>query len=209
MKILTVSDKEISLIYGSQIKQLFKDVDLALSCGDLSYYYLEYIVSSLDIPLYYVRGNHAIKTEYGFAGPREEPWGATDIHLKVIRDTKTNLLLSGIEGSLRYNLGDHQYSQFQMWMMVLLLVPGLIWNKLRHGRYLDIFITHAPPWGIHDANDCAHQGIKAFKWFIKTFQPTYHIHGHMHIYRPDAAMETRLGKTLILNTYGFRKLVLE
>lgn len=208
MKLLSVSDKEVPQIYNSKIKARFGDIDLALSCGDLSYYYLEYIISSLDIPLYYVRGNHAKDIEHGCAGPRTAPWGAINLHRKVIRDPKTKLLLAGIEGSLRYNRGDYQYTQSQMWLMVLGLVPALLWNRIHYGRYLDVFITHAPPWGIHDQDDPAHQGVKAFNWLINTFQPAYHLHGHIHIYTPGMVTETKVKRTKIINTFGYRKLIL-
>jgi Icc-related predicted phosphoesterase len=79
----------------------------------------------------------------------------------------------------------------------------LLLNRIKYNRYLDIFITHAPPWKIHDADDLPHQGIKAFRWFIETFQPRYHFHGHIHIYRPDTIRKTILGRTEILNTYGY------
>lgn len=208
MKLLTVSDKEVSRIYSPQIKRRFSDVDLAISSGDLSYYYLEYIISTLDIPLYYVRGNHAKAVEYGISSSRTEPWGAVDLHKKVVQDPKTGLLLAGIQGSLVYNRGPYQYTQSEMWSMVMQLVPALMWNKIRYGRFLDIFVTHAPPWGIHDDDDAAHQGVKAFNWLIETFQPAYHIHGHIHVYNPHMITETRVGKTLVLNTYGYRKLTL-
>lgn len=207
MKLLTVSDKECLRVYSSKIKERFHDVDIAIGCGDLSYYYLEYIISSLDVPLYFVRGNHAKAVEYGCYGSREAPWGAVNIHKKTVRDKKTGLTLSGIQGSLRYNDGNYQYTQAQMWVMVLQLIPALIYNKIRYGRYLDIFVTHAPPWGIHDCQDPAHQGIKAFRWFIKTFQPAYHLHGHIHVYSPQTITKTKLGNTLVMNTYGYRKLV--
>jgi len=86
------------------------------------------------------------------------------------------------------------------------LIPAMILNKIRFGRYLDVFVTHAPPWGIHDQKDLPHQGIRAFKWFIKTFQPFYHLHGHIHVYRPGTTTETTLGKTRVINTFGFRVL---
>jgi Icc-related predicted phosphoesterase len=206
MKLLTVSDREIPQIYSPKIKEQFGDVSMAISCGDLSYYYLEYIISALDIPLYFVRGNHANDIEYGCAGPRKAPWGAVDLHQRVIRDSKTGILMAGIEGSLLYNGGEHQYTQTQMWTMVLKLVPALLWNKHRYGHFLDIFVSHAPPWGIHDQDDRAHQGIKAFSWLIKTFQPTYHLHGHVHVYSPATVTETTVGNTLILNTYGYQKI---
>ena len=208
MNLLTVSDVESSHIYSSSIKQRFHDVDMAVSCGDLSYYYLEYIVSSLDIPLYFVRGNHAKDIEHGHVGEREAPWGAINLHRKIIRDKKTGLLLSGIQGCLRYNNGKYQYTQLEMWMLVISLVPALLYNKVRFGRYLDIFVSHAPPWGIHDDKDRAHQGIKAFLWLIKTFQPSYHLHGHVHVYWPGKDCETALGNTMIYNTYGFRRLTI-
>jgi len=206
MKLLSVSDKELPQIYGPHIKSRFEDIDLVFGCGDLSYYYLEYIISMLDVPLYYVRGNHANLVEDGVAGPRKEPWGAVDVHRQVLQEPKTGLLIAGIEGSLRYNLGRYQYSQIQMWYMVLHLVPKLLWNKVKYGRYLDVFISHAPPWGIHDQSDPAHQGVKAFIWLIKTFQPALHLHGHIHVYTPNTVTETRIGKTLVLNTYGYRML---
>lgn len=204
MKLLALSDRESPLIYSPHIKHRFNDIDMAIGCGDLSYFYLEYIISSLDIPLYFVRGNHAVDVEYGIAGKRTEPWGAINLHKKVIRDKQSGLLIAGIEGSMKYNKGDHQYSQQKMWRMVLSLVPRLVLNRILYGRYLDIFVTHAPAQGIHDQKDLAHQGINAFKWFDKLFQPIYHLHGHTHIYHPGATRKTLLGKTQIINTFGYQ-----
>ena len=206
MNLLTVSDVESSLIYNPRIRERFNDIDLVISCGDLSYFYLEYIISTLDIPLYFVRGNHARDIEHGYGGTRTSPWGAVNLHRKVLRDRSSGLLLSGIQGCLRYNQGSYQYSQTEMWLLVMLMVPAMLSNKIRYGRYLDIFVSHAPPWGIHDDTDLAHQGIKAFLWLVRVFQPTYHLHGHIHIYHPGTISKTRLGKTLIYNTYGFRRL---
>ncbi len=208
MKLLAISDKVISSIYSSTILDRFQDIDLVISCGDLSYYYLEFIISSLDVPLYYVRGNHAQVIEYGSAGPRQCPWGAVDLHLKTVHDKETDLLMAGIQGSLRYRPGPYQYSQAHMFAMVLKLAPSLMFNKIRYGRFLDLFITHAPPWSIHDQNDLPHQGIKAFNWLIKTFQPQYHLHGHIHVYNPLMTTETQVGNTTVLNSFGYRKLTL-
>ncbi len=207
MKLLTVSDVELPIIYSDKIKKRFKDIDLAISCGDLSYYYLEYIISSLDIPLYFVRGNHAKPVEYGSAGPRTYPWGAINLHKKTIQDPTSGLLMAGLEGSIRYNSGKYQYSQTRMWSMAFQLAPALMFNKLRYGRFLDILVTHASPWQIHDEDDLPHQGFKAFNWLIKTFQPTYHLHGHIHVYMPTTVIETHVKNTIVLNTFGYRKLI--
>lgn len=207
--LLTVSDQKSQLVYSPNIKKRFNHIDLAISCGDLPYHYVEYIQSSLDIPVYFVQGNHASEVEYGSTTTRTAPWGAVNLHKKVTRDKKTGLLLAGIEGCLRYNEGKHQFTQAEMWVLVISLLPKLLLNKIRFGRYLDIFVSHAPSWGIHDQEDLCHQGVKAFKWLIRTFQPAYHIHGHIHIYRPDTVRESTLGKTRIVNTYGYRTLILE
>ena len=208
MKILSVSDIQIGFLYSPQITQRYHDVDVIISCGDLPYYYLEYMLTMLDVPLYYVRGNHASPSEIGIDGERTYPWGGIDIHRRVKRDT-TGLLMAGIEGSLQYNYGPHQYSQFDMWMYIFGLVPGLLINKLRFGRYLDVFVTHASPWKIHDMDDLPHRGIKAFRWFDQVFQPKVHLHGHIHVYRQDAVTETQYFNTRIINTYGYKELKFE
>ena len=198
MKILSVSDEEDSLVYSSQIASRFRGADLAISCGDLHNNYLDYLVSMLNVPLYYVHGNHVSLND------REGPAGGSDLHGRVKRDAQSGLLLAGIEGSLEYNGGPYQYSQTELWLLAWRLSLGLLRNRLRYGRYLDVLVTHAPPWGIHDADDRPHQGIKAYGWLIRVYQPALHLHGHVHLYRQDAVRETQVGRTRVINTYGHR-----
>jgi Icc-related predicted phosphoesterase len=129
--------------------------------------------------------------------------GGIDLHCKLVNHQ--GLLMAGIEGSLRYNQGHFQYSQSEMWLNVLKLVPGMIINRIIHGRFLDIFITHAPPWQIHDQPDRAHQGIKAFRWLLRVFRPRYHFHGHIHLYNHNEVAETQFHDTLVINAYGYRE----
>lgn len=203
MKILAISDKEVGLLYNPEIKARFKDVNLIISCGDLQFNYLEYIINGLDVPMYYVLGNHAFRMDRSDGSRQNELCGAINVHQRVIRDC-SGLLIAGVEGSLLYNYGPHQYSQGDMWLKVIALFPILIYNKIRYGRYLDVFVTHAPPWKIHDASDRPHQGIKAFLWLDKVFQPRFHLHGHIHVYRQDTVIETLVGKTRVINVYGHR-----
>lgn len=206
MKVLAVSDVELDMIYSPLITKRFKDVDLVIGCGDLPYYYLEYIISMLNKPLYFVHGNHAPRfKEEGIGGGQSSPWGGIDLHNRIVRDP-SGLLMAGIEGSLNYNNGRFQYSQEEMWSMVLSMVPRLMLNRALYGRYLDIFITHAPPWQIHDKTDLPHQGIKAFRWLIEKFKPTYHLHGHIHIYQQYDITESQYEKTRVINTYGYKTL---
>ncbi len=208
MKILAISDEEMGILYSPHITRRFQEVDLVISCGDLSYSYLEYILSMLDVPLLYVRGNHAGQVEWTAQGERLSPWGAVDLHQRILR-MESGLLIAGFEGCLQYNYGRNQYSQSDYWSMVLGMVPGLLYNKLRYGRYLDILVTHAPPWKIQDREDRPHQGIRAFRWLINVFKPQYHFHGHIHLYRQDEVAETQHGPTRVVNAYGFREINLE
>ncbi len=205
MKILAVSDKVVSWIYSPKICSLLTGIDLAIGCGDLPLEYLEFINSSLDTPVYYVHGNHSLperNLEWNVGYYR----GSIDLHRKVVRHMGCSF--AGVEGSLNYNNGIFQYSQFQMWLFVIHLVPALMRNRLKGGRYLNVFVSHAPPWGIHDQPDLTHQGIKAFSWLIAHFQPDYHLHGHIHIYRPDAVTETKLGRTRVVNAFGYKQIEL-
>lgn len=205
MKILAISDEEVGIIYNPQIVQRFHDVDLVISCGDLPYYYLEFVISMLDRRLYYVHGNHTNPVEQTTGGERSEPWGAINIHSRVLRD-ESGLLLAGIEGCHRYNYGPHQYSQTEMWGFVFLLIPRLFINRLRYGHYLDILVTHAPPWKIHDDDDQPHQGIKAFNWLVRVFKPAYHLHGHVHAYRHDSVIKTQVDKTQVINAFEYQEI---
>ncbi len=204
MKLLSISDVELGILYSPQIVERFRGIDFVISCGDLPYFYLEYVLTMLNVPLFYVHGNHANQIEHSASGDKTAPEGGFDLNLKHIRWNK--ILMTGVEGCLQYNYGPYQFTQMDMWTRVLSLVPGLIYNKSRCGRYLDLFITHAPAWGIHDQADRPHQGIKAFTWLIKTFQPQYHVHGHIHVYRGDMVTSTWVGKTLVVNTYGYKEL---
>lgn len=208
MKVLSISDIIIPFLYSSQVKQYFGDVDSILACGDLPYYYQEYMISMLNVPLFFVHGNHDPVVEHGAGGNRKYPHGGINLHRAHYR--KGGVLMAGVEGSVRYNRrGIYQYTQEQMWWHVFSLIPGLIRNRLICGRYLDIFMTHASPWGIHDESDWTHQGIKAFRWFIKVFKPAYHFHGHIHVYRPDTVTETTFKQTRVINTFGYREFELE
>ncbi len=213
MKILSLSDKELPFIHSAQVRQRFAGVDLVIGCGDLPYAYLEYAFDALGATLFYVRGNHdevakvGNPSDIGRALPQDlymqikGPRGGVDLHRRLVN--YHGLLLGGVEGSLRYRPGSFQYSQAEMWGHVLWLAPRLLLNRLLYGRSLDVFVAHAPPVGIHDASDLPHQGIRAFRWLIYVFQPAYFLHGHVHIYRPDTDVVTIVGKTRVINTYGY------
>jgi len=197
MKILCISDQIDPLVYSNSIKERFSDVDIILSAGDLPLDYLDFIVSSLNKPLFFVFGNH---NNHEMATNSFEGNGCIHIGSKVQKGE--GLILAGLGGSMRYNTGDNQFTDFQMYMEIIKIIPRLLINRLIHGRYLDILLTHAPPCGVHDKQDKCHQGFKAFLWFMKRFKPKYLVHGHIHLYDLSDPRKSRWMETTVINAYS-------
>jgi uncharacterized protein len=213
VKILAVSDQVVEHLYSTRVKEQFGDVNLVVGCGDLPYYYLEFLVSMLNVPLIHVPGNHDLPPargrghcDLGDCGHIAEECG--NIDALVVEEQ--GLLLAGLGGSIRYRPdGVNQYTQAEMAWRVLALTPRLCLNRLRHGRFLDILIAHSPPLGIHDGTDPAHVGFTVFNQLIARFRPRFLLHGHSHIYRRDTVTKTQVGPTTILNVCPYRVIELE
>jgi Icc-related predicted phosphoesterase len=197
MKILCVSDQIDPLVYSNSIKDRFADVDLILSAGDLPMDYLDFIVSCLNKPLLFVFGNHHAEK---LAGNAFQGYGSIHVGSKVRRES--GLIVAGLGGSIRYNRGPNQYTDFQMYLEIIKLIPKMLCYRLFHRRFPDILLTHAPPQGVHDKQDLCHRGFKAFRWFMKTFKPKYLIHGHVHLYDLCDVRRTRWMGTEVINAYG-------
>ncbi|MBN2738727.1 MAG: metallophosphoesterase [Spirochaetales bacterium] len=213
MKILCVADHIDPLVYSPQIKNRFADIDFVISCGDLRFHYYDFIVSSLNKPLYFVFGNHRLD-EMGYYNKKyrnepainfmhevsKYPGGNIYIDSRVV--IRNNVILAGLGGSRIYNGGKNQFTEFQMMLKIVKLIPGLLWNKLRRGRYLDILVTHAPPFGVQDKEDPCHQGFRVFRRFLKWFKPRYLIHGHIHLYNRNETSRTVFLNTTVVNAYN-------
>lgn len=174
---------------------------MLIGCGDVPYYYLDFLVSALDIPLFYVRGNHDGGRQYRSDGT---VWrgvqGGFNLHGRVVRDD--DIWLAGLEGSMRYKRDSTaMYTEAEMTREVMRLLPRMALNRLRFGRGCDILVTHSPPRGIHDRDDLTHTGFKIFLWLMRVFRPRYLLHGHIHRYRQDEPNVTRYDETLVVNVY--------
>lgn len=210
MKILCISDQIDPLVYSPRIKERFAGIDLVLSAGDLPFDYLDFIISSLNIPLFFVFGNHHTtelkhyKKNWNFMliqdSQKYQDCGAVHLGTKVKIEDK--YIFAGLGGSMRYNNGDNQFTDYQMFIEVIKLIPRLLWNRLFHGRFLDILLTHAPPKGIHDKNDRCHWGFKSYLWFMKVFKPKFLVHGHIHLYDLLDSRCTKWKNTTVVNAYN-------
>ena len=202
MKILAISDRVVETIYSSRIRERFGDVDMVLSCGDLPYSYLEYIVSMLNVPCFFVHGNHDQPEYLADGRTLTKPGGWFNLDERTIKIK--NVLLGGLEGSMRYKPGaPFQYTENEMTYKAWRLGLTLLMNRVLHGRYLDILITHTPPFGIHDGKDWPHRGFKVLLRLMARFRPRYLLHGHKHIYGPEPR-RTRYRDTEIINVYPYR-----
>lgn len=201
-KILAVSDQVVERIYALAADGHFQDVDLILGCGDLPYTYLEYLLSILNIPLCYVPGNH----DPVFNPYRKLSYAEGGSNLDLKSAFVKGLLLAGLGGSIRYRPdGVNQYTQGQAFSRALRLAAQLFFNQLRYGRKLDVLITHSPPFGIHDEDSQAHQGLKALNFLIRVARPRYHFHGHTHFYRNNLeASVTQIEQTTVMNIFPYK-----
>ncbi|MDR0689504.1 MAG: metallophosphoesterase [Spirochaetaceae bacterium] len=212
MKILCISDHIDPLVYSNSIRERFKDIDLVLSAGDLPMEYLEFIVSSLNKSLFFVFGNHNLAELHRYRKSDtviphkwiedETVYGSGATHIGSRVKEEEGLIIAGLGGSMRYNRGENQYTDFQMKLEILKLIPAMIINRIFRGRFLDILLTHASPRGIHDKADLCHRGFKSFLWFMRVFKPKYLIHGHIHLYDLSDIRTTRYQDTLVVNAFS-------
>ena len=202
MKILAVSDQVEDRISELVPRGHFKGAGLVLGCGDLPYAYLEYLVTLMNIPVFYVPGNH----DPAYTSERSDGHaaGCTNLDLRTARFQ--GVLIAGFGGSIRYRPGAvNQYSQSEAFVRAIQMMPALLLNRLRHGRTLDILISHSPPFGVQDDDSSAHRGLKAINWLIEWAQPRLHLHGHLHNMRRNLdPVTTNIGETAVLNVFPHR-----
>jgi Icc-related predicted phosphoesterase/DNA-binding Lrp family transcriptional regulator len=197
IKILSVSDVVEPKLDRRIDSNVFKDIDLIVSCGDLPPEYLSRLVNFFNAPLYYVKGNHDIRYH------DKPPEGGIDLHARLVRFEGINIL--GLEGSHWYNGGPHQYNEGQMRAIIRRLRPTLWWQG-----GVDVVITHAPPRHIHDAEDPCHKGFECFRRLIDKYHPGYFIHGHIHTnFSNSTERLTMVNSTTVVNTYGYYLLELK
>lgn len=216
MKLLCIADESDPLVYSKNIASRYADVDAIIAAGDLPLKYYEFIISSLNKPLYFVFGNHNLEylhqffersplmEQYGYKDGKIQtlpPFGGEFTDGKVLYDKKHDLIIAGLGGSMRYNKGAHQYSEREMFFRMLKMVPRLLFNRLFRGRWVDILLTHAAPLGLGDDTDRCHQGFSTFLTFMQWFKPRYLLHGHIHLHDMNANRHHVYKRTKIINIF--------
>jgi calcineurin-like phosphoesterase family protein len=211
-----VSD-EVDNVLCADVRPV-RDARLVVACGDLPFDYLGYLMNALDVPLVFVPGNHdpdvsgyrasraGLTLQAGL--PARPPWPAGAVNAERAVVDVAGLRIAGLGGCLRYRDGPNQYTQRQQVRRARSLARRARWRAAHDGRGVDVLLTHAPPRGVGDREDRAHQGFEALNWLAGRLQPPLLLHGHIH---PDEepARVHRLGHTLVRNVAGHHLLDIE
>jgi Icc-related predicted phosphoesterase len=190
VRLLAVSDEVEPQLLDERTVEAQGHIDLVIGCGDLPADYLDALSTVYAAPLVFVRGNHDLPDRQG-----DYPHDA-EIDGRVVREK--GLLIAGLEGSIRYSDGAHQYTERQMMAKVRALRLKL---RLRHP---DILITHGPPAGVNEGTDGPHRGLVAVRRAVEWMHPRLLLHGHVHPYGREIIREGQLGDTRVINVVGHR-----
>ncbi len=213
-RVLAVADEVAPSLYTDRLLELRPE--LILSCGDLPFDYLEYLVTIGNVPLLYVPGNHdpdldprAAKPPLGelrkpflstYLEDPPGPRGCVNLDLEVME--AAGVTVAGLGGSIRYSEGPNQYTDHEM----ATRARRLRWRVLRQRqRRIDVLLTHSPPRGLGDANDPAHRGFEALVRLTRAWTPQVLVHGHVHPYGL-VRKDRRLGDTTVVNAVAYRLL---
>ncbi|MEJ2102896.1 MAG: metallophosphoesterase [Desulfobacterales bacterium] len=120
MRVLTVSDRVEPVLTNQLDRSQLEGVELILACGDLPPEYLSFLAVKLDVPLYYVRGNHDLRFE------AKAPQGCINLDSELVQFGGKNIL--GLEGSRWYSGGPYQYTESQMRWKIQRLRPRIWWK---------------------------------------------------------------------------------
>ena len=190
MNILAIADVEERCLWECFRKERFEDVDLILSAGDLDPDYLEFLVTVINKPLVYVRGNH--DDRYA----RHAPGGCICVEDSVY--VYRGIRIAGLGGSMRYRDGANMYTEREMAKRMRKLS-----RKIALVDGCDILLTHAPVAGMGD--------LECFNAALESWGPDYMIHGHVHqSYGPNFQRERQHPcGTKIVNACGYTKIEID
>jgi len=152
--------------------------------------YLEFLVTLIPAPLFYVPGNH---DKHFIAEP---PGGCIPLDGRV--ELYKGLRIAGLGGCKSgHPVAAYEYSEPVMEKRAVRLRKAI---KKYHG--LDILLTHAPPLGLGDGAGF-HEGFGCFLPLLDRFKPKVHVFGHLHKRYGFAKTPEYYGKTRLVNACGY------
>jgi len=225
VRVLAVADVEDRALYEHFRPERWAGagIELILSCGDLRPAYLDFLVSAFNVPCLYVRGNH--DGVYSTSPPA----GCVDLDERIERYRGIRFL--GLEGSLWYNGGPAQYREGEMrwrafWAGWTIRQAGGVDVVVTHApprfcpRPEKRCACIMPPQGEAptpvgspcrldagrtnwDMSDLPHRGSGALRSLILKHQPQFLLHGHTHLGYGTRPRELKIGRTRVVDCYGY------
>jgi Icc-related predicted phosphoesterase len=205
VRLLVVSDEIDRHLTVDRLHEMAPN--LVVSCGDLPADYLDFVSSAANAVLLRVPGNHD-PAEDLLEDDDSTALSPPGFNLDKRVLTEFGLRIAGLGGSIRYRPGPNQYTQAEMRRRVRSLIRTARIQGLGRAKPIDVFVSHAPPRGVGDDVDEAHQGFDSFHRLIEVLQPRFMVHGHTHPYgllRPDR----QIGATTIINAVPHRLLEIQ
>lgn len=200
MRILAIADT----VHPDIITPSFPTFDMLISAGDIPNYVLRDMAQKLEHPPLFVLGNHVEgyhSENYGSTDNIAKIAGCLNLHKKVI--VQQGLVLAGLEGCGAYRPAPQHYSDREFKRLARALSRKLLWRYFSQQQKLDILVTHAPPQGQNAGDDPNHRGIAAFNHLHKQWQPTIHLHGHVHLYGEQPLRSYQTQGVHVINIYGY------
>ena len=186
MKILVFSDLHGDQRLIDKVKQLSKEADIAICCGDITPVHGNTIEAArmlgrLDTRLFIIPGNFELPRDVNIAC-KEHNW--TDLHGKVFKVDDT--VIAGCGGAPKgpfntpYELEEEEFKE--------------ILDKIDDNP--TILATHAPPRGVVDYTNGLNIGSLAIREFIEKRKPMINLCGHVH---ENGGKEDMINDTKVIN----------
>ncbi len=188
VRILCVADEEDPRLWERFDPKIVRNVDLILACGDLKAEYLDFLVTMIPVPLYFVCGNH----------DRNKPLPSGCEHIDGKLVTYKGVRILGFDGCRSSAPFQYHYSERQMEAKV----RRLYWT-LRRSKGFDVLVSHAGPKGLGDGPDEYHTGFAVLRRLIDLHHPAYAVHGHTHLNYGRVERTVRYNGTTVVNAYGY------
>ena len=184
VKLLVIADNTNNWFSDELMRSIAQECDAVLTLGDMYRCDLEKVTVT-ETPMLGVYGNHCRRNYIAELGGVECAGGVDT--LAAVKETVLGTTL-GVNGCARYSTAkDFQHTQ-EEYAAALRSMPSA-----------DIVVTHAPPEGVNDHEDAAHNGIIALRDWIDLHRPAHLFHGHTY---PENPL-TRYGDTKIHYVHGY------
>jgi uncharacterized protein len=150
------------------------EMDLVLTLGDIDPGTIDYILLQASASeVFGIYGNH---------DPRKIE-GLDILDGRVMK--RNGFRVSGISGTKRQPGRYQPYQHTQ--------TEGEVRKTLDRIGYVDVLVSHAPPYSVSKNEDWLHQGFEALDEYIARYSPMAVIYGHL-----GRKMRTESGKTILM-----------